>query len=697
MKLAESTLTLEKGGFNQETSFSIRDQDMGVILGILRSKMYSDPIGSVVREVTSNAIDSHTAAGIPNKPITIQLPNALSSEFKVIDYGLGLSPDDIDRVYRNYGSSTKRVDNKQIGGFGIGSKSPFAYSDTFSIETIYNGTKYLYSAYIDESDRGKIFLLDSSATQEGNGTTISLPVDTKDFRRFRDATFFYTHYLPIRPKVLGSEISWPEISKCLEGKNWYIFNQYSIGTDHHHAYKSQVSLIVGGIPYPVDLTKLSNRNIWCYLNGKSVVIKCCIGDVSLPATRESLHYDDKTINYLDQRIDLLKEGLQESLQEVINKAPNIWEARLLEEDWYRVITTSFTWRGKVIPVRYTLPKEVRVNCLSLHTDKIRKMEDQYIRPSKNVVLIYNDVSTVLRRDRVLACRNHFPGKHLIFFSHDKGYSIPEDTLPLSGIGTINLSSIPFEVVAKEKKVVSSQGTKSVERKPKGYVEAFMFSTSNRSSESRGMYQFFSSCLLDPKETKGVYVEIKSGFVNLQIGDKLETIFNSPELITKYLEMIGIQELYAFKPSSMDQLGTEWVNLSSLLTSKVEEIKSSNLLKAHYNSSHRFDRLIGAIGIRIEILDLPVTNPLRKYLILSDAMKSEVDEPASSSSMWFIQRHRDIFAGTDSTLLDLYHEVRNKYPLFMAALAACRYKGGFAESFGKDVIKYIRMMDKEYEA
>jgi DNA topoisomerase VI subunit B len=119
MKLVENDHVLVSSGTDDGMSFGIRDQDMGVILGILRNKMYSDPIGSVVREITSNALDSHVVAGKADIPIRIELPTILCSEYRVIDYGLGMSPETVNEVFRNYGASTKRGSNDQIGGFGL--------------------------------------------------------------------------------------------------------------------------------------------------------------------------------------------------------------------------------------------------------------------------------------------------------------------------------------------------------------------------------------------------------------------------------------------------------------------------------------------------------------------------------------------------------------------------------------------------
>jgi len=140
----------------------------GFIFDLLRSKIYSDPIGSICREVTCNARDSMREAGKANIPIEITLPTYLSPMLHIKDNGVGISPDRMENIFVKYASSTKRNDNTQTGAFGIGAKTPFAYSDTFSIVTNFNSIKYTYSAFIDETKVGKIALIDKIPTDDIN-------------------------------------------------------------------------------------------------------------------------------------------------------------------------------------------------------------------------------------------------------------------------------------------------------------------------------------------------------------------------------------------------------------------------------------------------------------------------------------------------------------------------------------------------
>src|SRR5271157_2965693 len=110
MKLSDVKPYFESSGDLQEHFFSIQDQ--GMIFDILRSKMYSNPILAICREISSNARDAHREVGKADVPVEIHLPIGLEPEFKVKDFGPGISPDRMLNIFIKYTASTKRGDRK---------------------------------------------------------------------------------------------------------------------------------------------------------------------------------------------------------------------------------------------------------------------------------------------------------------------------------------------------------------------------------------------------------------------------------------------------------------------------------------------------------------------------------------------------------------------------------------------------------
>ena len=167
--------------------------DPRVICRILSDNLYSNKIGSIVREISANALDAHRMTGKENVPFDVVMPyqNGLfkpeNEMFSVRDYGPGLSEDDIYNLYTSYGSSSKRSDNSQIGGFGIGSKSPFAYSENFVVTSWNNGIVSKYLCFLNEENSPCIKKIYSTESSEPSGIMVEIPVKSKD-----DADLFTT-------------------------------------------------------------------------------------------------------------------------------------------------------------------------------------------------------------------------------------------------------------------------------------------------------------------------------------------------------------------------------------------------------------------------------------------------------------------------------------------------------------------------
>ena len=127
---------------------TIDAEDMKYIASLLRNN-YSNPILATIREVYANAVDANAENGLDASSIVVSMPTSLNPNFEIRDYGKGLSRHDMFNLYTKYGKSTKRNDDKNIGGFGIGRLAPLSYSnDGFSITSFHNGEKRIYSLYI---------------------------------------------------------------------------------------------------------------------------------------------------------------------------------------------------------------------------------------------------------------------------------------------------------------------------------------------------------------------------------------------------------------------------------------------------------------------------------------------------------------------------------------------------------------------
>ncbi|MFM6944993.1 MAG: hypothetical protein ACKOXV_06935 [Bacteroidota bacterium] len=328
MITATATRTVSTLGNAVEASYTI--QDSAKIFSILRSNIYSNKMLAVIREYSTNGWDGHILAGTPNRSLRITLPTSLAPEFRVRDFGVGLSEDSVMNIYTSYGTSTKDTSNDFNGTFGLGSKSAFAYGNAFDIISYFGGMRTMYTAYLDESNIGKIRKIYSEPTTEENGVEIVVAVKHNDIRSFNDTALeFYKNFQPC-PEIINNTLVADSITQhhnrvaTFSGSDWAIYNS-------NNRTESNV-IIMGNVSYPIDLNSIPNKDnsfeIYgtTYYRSHNVVIEAPIGSLSITASRESLEYDKRTINWIIDKTKEIAEALVKDAQTKIDNAPTLWEA-----------------------------------------------------------------------------------------------------------------------------------------------------------------------------------------------------------------------------------------------------------------------------------------------------------------------------------------------------------------------------------
>lgn len=319
MKPAIEERNLEVHGSLSQGTFGIsnRDEDKAHILAILRDKMYSNKILAVLREYSTNAWDAHIDAGKGDVPIKVSIPTRIAPDLFIRDYGHGLSEQDIYEVYAQYGASTKRQSNEVVGFLGLGSKSAFAYSDTFTITSFHAGTKKVYTAAIDESNVGIVSKLHEEPTTE-TGIEIRVPVSVNDIWQFeREASSLFRFFDPQ-----------PDINLGLDGVGEVLSNGF-LSTSNRGEWQA----IMGVIPYRLNFrtveARLREEGVWDFSQKHSGALKFSIGEVDVTASREELEYTDKTQKAVVTRLLALREEMRSKLKEIIDDPDHTpWGRRL---------------------------------------------------------------------------------------------------------------------------------------------------------------------------------------------------------------------------------------------------------------------------------------------------------------------------------------------------------------------------------
>lgn len=182
--------------------FSILDSPM--LYKLMYTSLYEDKEKIVLQELSANALDAHIVAGNEDTPIEIVLPTKLQPELVVRDFGVGMSLETLSSIYTVYGASTKRSDNTAIGGFGLGSKSPFALSDSFIVESTHKGITSTVTCFLDNG-MPKFSVFTSESTGKSDGTEIRVPIASEEVQsRLKNKVSSLYLLWPVKPKITSS-------------------------------------------------------------------------------------------------------------------------------------------------------------------------------------------------------------------------------------------------------------------------------------------------------------------------------------------------------------------------------------------------------------------------------------------------------------------------------------------------------------
>ena len=357
MKLADRTVEVHSVGINSTNQFTIAQSSK--MFKILSDSLYSDKIMAVIRELSTNAYDSHVSAGNQN-PFVVKLPTAADPNFSVRDYGTGLSREDMESLYTTYGASNKNDSNDFVGCLGLGSKSPFAYTKSFTTTSYFNGMQYTYIAAIDDAGVPNLNLIHSCETNEPNGLEIGFAVKTYDFREFSRTAVRVFHYFKQRPIIRGGvDYDFTNFSNrniIISGEGWRVcrLNNDSLTFPNYaHRIHSGIIAIMGNIAYPVESSNLTgseeketpdhiarwNRAFnkadiasWkSFVNeiinqGLYLELEFGIGELEMDVSREGLQYTKQVVKNLREKTQSIYLELKSEFSKKIQESKTKVEA-----------------------------------------------------------------------------------------------------------------------------------------------------------------------------------------------------------------------------------------------------------------------------------------------------------------------------------------------------------------------------------
>ena len=398
-------------------NYQLPTDEVGVrlLMEVLTSRMYTNKLTAVIREIFTNAVDANVEAGRPNHPVDITLPaiiplEAQSNQLIIRDYGIGISPERAQGFF-TFMTSTKRDDNIQCGGYGLGSKSPYAIASQFTVTTIHNGIEYIYVCSLNNG-MPTAALLNSRPSNDSSGTRVAIPIVEQHNRRqcyneVMDIVMWSRAVTNIyNPEDTGGETT----RRLLDYRNDYNYEYGApgpfISEDFSKRRYTLLCFTIGGIPYTISDSKVfdtitaylkeqgySIRNLYNMANPNwetaynvvdSIVIPVPIGYLELPPQRETLAWSESNIEKLKELSLNAIKSLVDRRQAEIEACDSLTKATDVINKWY-LGDKYFTWRG----TRYC---NVKINVM-----------DEPAEPVDNTILPINLIVKSSRNLRLIGC------------------------------------------------------------------------------------------------------------------------------------------------------------------------------------------------------------------------------------------------------------------------------------------------------
>lgn len=312
--------------------------DMGVaetaaFFTMMSSTLYSNQKLAAVREILTNAWDAHIDSNRTHIPLQITLTE---DQLIIRDFGYGIPHDMIGPIYGVYGGSTKTHDEKSTGGFGLGSKAPFAYTEHFRVISRYDGVRTVYQMSKSSNEvEGKpsIDTIISNATED-SGLTVSMDINAGDMLEFNSLVAGVIANGNILADVNGKR------AKTLPFDS--MKHDFLITSDDPLNDNAVIKIRYGTVVYPLHanneiesafdrvlflMNQLNNKSASWHRDGPDklyLILQAEPNTLTVTPSRETLSMQTKTVNTLNKLLtdfyELVVKRVDPACKPIINEA-----------------------------------------------------------------------------------------------------------------------------------------------------------------------------------------------------------------------------------------------------------------------------------------------------------------------------------------------------------------------------------------
>lgn len=272
--------------------------DNAEFITMLSEGLYSDKMMAVIREVLCNAHDAHVANKCLDIPIKISLKDG---KLTITDFGKGIHDQAINAIYCVYGNSTKTHNGEENGGFGLGSKAPFAYTNHFTVVSKHAGTKTIYAVSRGSSEtQGKPDMREMVAVPTTEtGLEVSLPLKTAaDADTFENLIRNVTYFGEMNVELNGEKLPTLPFSQLTE--KYMVVNKDDQKFMRQRGFSSKIFLRYGTVIYPIEphdeyIDDYNYLGSLVESGRRIVIVQAQPNTIAVTPSRESLSMTKRTL------------------------------------------------------------------------------------------------------------------------------------------------------------------------------------------------------------------------------------------------------------------------------------------------------------------------------------------------------------------------------------------------------------------
>jgi hypothetical protein len=298
-----------------------RISESAIAFRTMSDTLYQNKVEAVVRETVCNATDAHIAQGCPEVPVELGLTR---NEFYIQDFGPGIPDEKMVDIYLTLFSTTKAFDPNMTGGFGLGSKAPFAVTDHFTITNCHEGFKRIYAATLGDETTNNMPAITQMVCVpcgEEHGLRVTIPIKEDQYNDFSETIERIVKNGGIKATLNGTPIQvqdFTDIRRVGYGLALAAYSRYN--------RMGKIKLLLGNVVYPLnaeahpDLTfPISRLEESGLFEGFDVIVVAEPGTISVVPSREALSYNAMTVENLKKLLDIPLDKIRSYLPRSVNQ------------------------------------------------------------------------------------------------------------------------------------------------------------------------------------------------------------------------------------------------------------------------------------------------------------------------------------------------------------------------------------------